>query len=330
MDVSISRCSAADIDDVVWFIDEHWKRGHILATCRALLDWQHRDADDYTFIIARRSTDRAILGLLGFIATARFDAALAEDTVLWLTTWKVRDDAGVAGLGLQLLQHLMRTVPHRAVGAVFPSEATAPIYRAMGFQVGEMSHYILRASDRMALEAAAPLEARRLATDDDFRSLRWTDGDGQVPRKSLEYFRRRYARHPLYSYAVTALFDGGALRGLIAARTAEHDGIRALRIIDFLGSSHVLERTGSVIHAWLDESGAEYADLYNAGVSADVVARCGFRKVDPNGPEIVPDNFEPFERRNVRLWFAFKGAEHPILFKGDSDRDRPNRIPGWP
>jgi hypothetical protein len=329
MEVSIDRCSTADIDDVVQFIEEHWKRGHILAESRALLDWQHRDAGGYAFVLARRRSDNRIVGILGFIATARFDEALENENVLWLTTWKVRDDAGVAGLGLQLLHYLMRTVSHRAVGAIFPGEATAPIYRAMGFHVGELFHYV-RETREGSVERMPerPLQARRLLRDEDFSALDWRDGGPRVPRKTAEYFRRRYFRHPVYAYTVTALFDQDVLCGMLAVRTAEHSGARAIRVVDFLGSPDVLERMGPVVQAQIDEVGAEYADIYNAGISADALGRAGFRKVDPDGAEIVPDNFEPFERRNVRLWFAFKGPGDPVLFKGDSDRDRPNRIAG--
>src|SRR5262245_14512513 len=323
MDVRISRCGAADIDAVPRFIAAHWKRGHILAACRPLLDWQHRDAGGYSFVSARRGTDNAVLGILGFIDTARFDAALQGDNVLWLTTWKVREDAGVSGLGLQLLQHVMRTVPHHAVGALFPDATTTPIYKAMGFQVGELAHYVRTA----ATEASrSSLDARPLVSDDDFRALEWSDPEPRVPRKTPEYFRRRYARHPLYRYSVTAFFEGGRPRGLLAARVADHAGTRALRIVDLVGPHDVVERLGPVVDALIATTGASYADLYNAGLDAGALARAGFRAVDPDGAEIVPDNFEPFEKRNVRLWFAFKGADRPVLFKGDSDRDRPNRV----
>lgn len=329
MDVSTVQCGAGDIDDVVRFIDEQWKRGHILATCRPLLDWQHRNADGYAFVLARRRVDNAVLGVLGYIATARFDPALADDNVLWLTTWKVREDAGVAGLGLQLLQYLSRVVPHRAIGAVFPAEATAPIYRAMGFHVGELQHYVMPANAAPGGRSGGDRPTiRRLSSDDDFASLALTDPDARLPRKTAEYFRRRYARHPLYTYVVAALLDGGMPAGMLAARIAEHRGTRALRIVDFLGAPGLLARSGSAVRSLIDETGGQYADVYNAGIDAEVFAEAGFARVDPDGRLIVPDHFEPYEPRNVRLWFAFKGPGRPVLFKGDSDRDRPNRAPG--
>jgi hypothetical protein len=344
MDVSITRCDREDIDDVVRFIDTYWESGHALATCRALLDWQHRDAggEGYSFIIARRPQDRSVLGMLGYIPTRRFDPALGADAVVWLTMWKVRNDAGVAGLGLLLLQHLTRTEPHLAIGALGLNPATVPLYRALGYRVGELHHYVRPnaavesfelATLVPATEKPAPgysgLTAHRLTRDSQFDALAFSPTDASLPRKTPEYFRARYARHPLYSYEVIALLNDGTPAGLMAARTAEYGGRRALRIVDFVGAESVLAGTGQLVQRLLEELDAEYADVYNAGIDRRAFERAGFRRIDPDGPEIVPDHFEPFERRNVRLWFALKGPQPAILFKGDADQDRPNRV-RWP
>jgi len=222
------------------------------------------------------------------------------------------------------------------VGAVGLTPATLPIYSALGYSVGELHHYVhtnaaidtfelatLESRPATIAHGAARLETRRLTRDDEFSAIEWASSDGRVPRKTPEYFRRRYARHPVYTYIVLAVLNGGATAGLLAARIAEHGGRRALRIVDFLGAPEVLARTGPTVQALLEEFDAEYADVYNAGLDAEVFARAGFAPVDPEGADVVPDHFEPFERRNVRLWFSLKGPQ-AVLFKGDGDQDRPS------
>jgi hypothetical protein len=342
MDVRVGRCCTGDIDDVVGFIDTHWEPGHALATCRPLLDWQHLDPDGrgYSFIVARRPRDQSVLGILGYIPTQRFDAGLAADNVIWLTMWKVRDDAGVAGLGLLLLQHLANTEPHVAIGALGLNPATVPIYKALGYRVGELHHYVRvnQAYESLELASLTPrtapphvtgtrLTAYRLTRDDEFDAIRLTSPG--APRKTAEYFRTRYARHPIYAYTVIALLDAGTPVGLMAARTAEHGGRRALRVVDVLGADEVIARTGPIVRTLLDELDAEYADVYNSGIDADAFERAGFWRIDPDGPDVVPDHFEPFERRNIALRFSWKGPQTLVLFKGDADQDRPNRVP-WP
>ena len=237
MAVTIDRCAAADIEDVVRFIDEHWARGHALVASRPLLDWQHRNADGgYSFVVAR--ADGGVAGVLGYIPTRRFDPALAGTNVVWLTTWKVRQDAGVAGLGLALLRHLAEVEPHVAIGAIGLNPATRPIYQALGYRLGELQHYVLpnvtlRRFDLASLtpavsvhsvrlqadlagpakaghyvqsaplddDTATPLTSTVLSRQDEFERLAdagWPGSTGAVPRKTARYFHARYVCHPLY------------------------------------------------------------------------------------------------------------------------------------
>lgn len=340
MDARIVRCTAAEIDDVVTFIREHWKPGHAL-TDRSLLDWQHRDLDGhgYNIILARRRSDSAIVGMLGYIPTTRFDEQLVSDNVLWLTTWKVRDDAGVAGLGIQLLDYLASREAHVAIGALGLTPSTLPIYRAFGYRIGELQHYVrtnpafttfelaIKPPRPVSPIGAPPVEVRRLVRDDDFATMVLPTRTNSAPLKTPEYFRRRYRHHPMYRYTVVAVVDGPSA-GLLALRVADWEGRRAVRIVDFAGSPELLARTGAFIDAVMTEFDAEYADVYNAGIDEGVFLRAGFSKIDPDGSAVVPDHFEPLERRNVRLWFALKSttAAEPVLFKGDADQDRPSIV----
>ena len=322
--VTIARCAEADVADVVRFLDEEWKRGHVLVTSRALLDWQYRNADgSYSFLVARQSGE--VVGLVGYIATRRYDASLAGANVLWLTTWTVKREAGAAALGLSLLQRGRTAAAHVAIGALGLNPATCAIYSTLGFRVGELEHY---AVDRRGTDAAksSSISAVDATTRGDFDSLTISSGAAVAPRKTARYFHDRYVAHPFYAYRVVCLRDGETPVGLLATRVAEHDGWRALRIVDFIGEPAVLGRCGGVIQSLLREHDTVYADVYNIGIDASVFERAGFRRIDPDGAEIVPDHFEPFEARNVRLFFAVHGANDVMLFKGDADQDRPNRI----
>ena len=337
MSVTIDRCAEHDVGDVVRFLDEHWERGHALVASRRLLDWQYRNPDrSYSFVVARAGGD--IAGLLGYICTRRYDPDLARDNVVWLTTWKVRDDAAIAGLGIAMLQRLSAIEPHVAIGAVGFNTATRPIYQALGFTCGELQHYALPNPARRDLAlahfvrrpASAPqrsaIATRALTSAVDFERVGELAGGG-VPRKTARYFHARYACHPLYTYRVLAIEDGGRTVGLLAARVAEHDGHRAVRIVDFAGAPDAAAALGSAAEALVHSCDAEYADVYNAGIDPVLFTRAGLTRIDPDGADVVPDHFEPFERRNVRLWFAMKGGGSPVLFKADGDQDRPNAVP---
>src|SRR5205814_9599669 len=142
-------------------------------------------------------------GLLGNICTGRYDPALASDEVVWLTTWKVRDDAGFAGLGIAMLQRLSALEPHVSIGAVGFTVATLPIYDALRFEVGELQHYALPARRDLALASfverppSGPLPStvttHALTGASDFDRL--GEIAAGVPRKTAAYFHARYACH---------------------------------------------------------------------------------------------------------------------------------------
>ena len=80
----------------------------------------------------------------------------------------------------------------------------------------------------------------------------------------------------------------------------------------------------------LRECDAEYVGtFYTLGYDHAALARAGFLLRDPGCEVVVPNYFEPFERRNVRLDYVIYTDVSKFRFtfvKGDSDQDRPNRL----
>ena len=64
----------------------------------------------------------------------------------------------------------------------------------------------------------------------------------------------------------------------------------------------------------------------NYGIKKEVFLNMGFQLLDIEQEDIIlPNYFEPFEKRNVAIEIAYKAQyEGYVAFKGDSDQDRPN------
>ena len=114
---------------------------------------------------------------------------------------------------------------------------------------------------------------------------------------------------------------------LLVTRLATHAGRSALRIIDYVGPEDAVPDLGPIIQAGMRRTGAEYADVYNWGIDPALFGQAGFSAIDLDGPDIVPDHFEPFEARNSSIRFAVKSSRPVVFFRGDGDQDRPNWIP---
>ena len=315
------------------FIDTHWRRGHVLATSREVLDWQYRANDDsYNVMLAWQGNE--LLGVLGYIPTQRYDPALALSNVLWLALWKVRDDCKVAGLGLALLGALEKHEPHIAIAVNGINAAILPIYRALGYTVGELSQYyavdrehprrlIARSDSDLPKLRAGRATCTELNTEN---ILDHSYVDGKTPPKTAGYFRERYLRHPFYKYRVFHLNDLSR-HALIATRVARHEEYRALRIVDLMGDFELVADAGSAIETLLRQECAEYVDFWSYGLPDDPMARAGFGRAVVGGEAIVPNYFEPFEARTISIYIAFKSRGRAFtVYRGDGDQDRPNSM----
>jgi len=334
-------CGLDEVDRLRAFIRDQWSAGHVLASSRALLDWQHRDeaAGRYNFLLAREDSG-AIVGMLGFIPTSRFDPSLAPGLeTVWLTTWKVREDHA-HGTGLALIRRLMASLRPTWIGTVGLNSATAQIYRALGFRVETLTRYCLlndailqprlaRIPEGLASPPAIGGEAILAAlTRDDFVSRTEAAGlndSGQVPRKTCRTLYERYLLHPFYRYSpFLAVTNRGA--AVLMVRRCSHDDASALRIVDVIAAPGVLAQCGQALKSLLVESGAEFIDFYCSGL-ADEMAAAGFREVPAAGELILPSHFEPLEMRNVELPYSLFGpAGRTVICKGDADQDRPNHL----
>jgi hypothetical protein len=340
---TIRRCRTPDVPDVLAFLEAYWKPRHIFTLDRALFDWQYARPDrpgEYSIAIARHDADGAVIGMLGFLPTRRFDPELSTHNAIWLALWKVRDDIPTGALGLKLLNDVTENEPHTSIGVIGFQPPVAAIYTALKFQVGELRHYVLANPDVSAFELASferPPSRPVPETDVIAEPVDETNFTERVagldlgarktlaPRKTPDYFRARFLQHPIYRYLAFVLRRRDRPIGLLATRVASHGGRQALRLIDFIGPDEAVPALGRLALAQIRRIGAEYADLHNWGIEPSLFEAAGFSVVDPNGPDIVPNHFEPFERRNAPIRFALKSTAPAVLFKGDGDQDRPNQ-----
>ena len=346
MSFDIHFCGNDEIDLVRDFLHIHWARDHVLSWHRALMDFQHKDRarNRYTFVLARRVSDKELVSVLGFIPTSLYDADLAGRSVIMLALWKVRSHAGVTGLGLRLLQYLVQHELHVAIGVAGINKDHPSMYKALGFNSAEYQQHYMRnwritkpslgrfpglGNPQRPKAGNARLEP--LLREDFYRAVEGIDVGQRadlLPAKSPRYFFERFLNHPVYRYELNLVRLEGRPAGILASRLASHEGHHALRIIDYYGEETILGELGGEIDALLERSGAEHADIWSYGISGDTLLKAGFRRVDPDGAVIVPNFFEPFTPQNSRIRFSFKsitGAPF-VLFRADGDQDRPNRV----
>ena len=75
----------------------------------------------------------------------------------------------------------------------------------------------------------------------------------------------------------------------------------------------------------MQEEQLEYVDLYSYGISIEAMKKAGFTERIENDNNVIPNYFNPFEKRNVEIYVAvdYEYADRVHIFRGDSDQDRP-------
>lgn len=351
----IRPATHADLPALVEFLREHWREDHIFVTHPELMLWQHQDPDapenGLTFILAVREPEAGgneILGALGFIPFRRFDPQ-AEWSELALAIWKVRDDSGAPGLGIQMLKTIERMFKPALICAIGTSAMVRPIYQALGYTVGALSHAALFAVEPATggtIAQGVPADARTPRAEDPAVHLKPVDiaslpggvrdedidalGAMGVPRKSWAYIKNRYLEHPWYDYTVRAVMIDGRIRALLIWRKVDAPGGSLLRIVDVIGEAEVLGQCAALLRAELVVAGCDYIDILHWGVDAEALRAGGFVSPDNWADLTLPNYFAPFEARNIRIEIAFKASKEfkgrtLRLYRGDSDQDRPNR-----
>jgi len=341
----IELCSEDAIEDVMIFIDAYWGKNHILSTSHELMRWQYRNSrrPGYNWVVAKND-EGVILGILGFIPNYHYDSSITGDAVfLWLAVWQVRDDLAPKNLGVTLIYALMKLENTTKIGTIGNNNAVVSLYTALQFNVGKLDRFIFLnpRSDSPVLFSGhvaprlppvaenAGFELRRV-TEDSFSELLQQAAEFQVvihPLKTKQYFIERYWRHPFYHYTMLAVIQKGRSRTIFVCRAVEHQGRRALRIVDCIGDTVGLAGLHPLLESLLAEEQAEFMDIYCFGVPHSDLTDAGFLPCPAEGPLVAANYFEPFVLQNIEINYAYKDdLTQYRIFKGDGDQDRPNRL----
>lgn len=337
----IRYCKADEIGKLVCFINNHWKKNHIFVQSPDLLKWQYYDVKNnrFNFVVAVNGEDGLFDGVLGFIPVSHFDEKL-ETRDLWLAIWKVNDLRSEPGMGIDMFYFLKKEYKPSSISAIGISDIAKKIYITLGYKVGRLNHYfiinnsikefyIIDNTDINCIylnninynKSNSNCKLEEIINTNEIDSVK----SKFIPYKSSSYIKNRYLKHPIYKYKLYGVWQDKNLLCAFVTKKIDVNNSSCIRIVDVFGELEYIDNIYYQVQDILIEENAEYIDFMNYGVDEAVINRIGFNKKDES--LIIPNFFEPFVRENVSLDFAFKSkANDYVIFKGDSDQDRPNQI----
>jgi hypothetical protein len=336
MSIHIGFCSKEDIPNLKEFLHKHWRPNHIFCHHQTLFDWQHwnEEMNAYHFLLARDEKEE-ILGVLGFIPTFQYDASLEKKGDFFGAIWRINEQHPKSvGLGHMLFRKLLKLPHFKHFGSLGISQDTINYMKIMRYHVGEMNHYFLLNPQINSFQIAQintpiilnqpnnPSEEVTFKAISDLHNIQEFE-TSYKPKKTITYLINRYVNHPVFRYKFYLSSVSDNHLALFVVRKVTVNDAVCLRIVDVFGK---IEEHPSLQFHWektLMDEGAEYVDCYNIGIDKEHFERLGFVKKMSGMDVVIPNYFEPFEQKNIPLFYAFNAPNY-VLFRGDSDQDRPN------
>lgn len=334
-------CRNNEIDEVLDFIGTYWKENHVLTRDITLMNWQHYDStnDQWNFVVARCQENKEIHAILGFLSTKHFDPT-NESNCISPCIWRKRDDIEEKGLGMACYYYLAQCIDFSAILSPGASEMAMYIYRKLGANTGLMDHfyfsnpYMKESISRGRIIQATPYShdnrytIKELSVEDFERHTLKRYDLFTNEYKGKEYYVNRYYKHPRYKYIVWGMFCDGYIVSVMIVRACFADNSKALRIVDYFGEWDILSKMSECIVEKLVLYRCEYIDFLEHGFPTDILKKTGFLNRRDSTRTIIPHHFEPYEKENIDVNYAFLTDQDRIdivVYKGDGDLDRPNQ-----
>lgn len=347
--IIVKLCGKEYCPKVKEFINEQWEKNHILVRNKELFDWLYYDKNNnrYNFVIGIEKKTGNIVGILGFIPLNHFDDELSTDIDIWLALWKIKKD--FSSYGLQLLHYLKKKYLPNTISVLGINEGVMHLYKLLKYQVGYLKHYFMvnekkqhfellknykknyRIHRRFTISGKKLIKVRDNNFNNIVNRINFKQKQHLVPKKSQNYFENRYLKHPFYNYQLYAITHRDNYLALIIIKIDKFKESKALRFIDCFGDFSSLQGSYHLFQKLLFEYDAEYIDCYNFGIEESEFNSIGFELHNDWASTIIPNFFEPFIKKNVRIGYAFKMFNINSnfrfqIFKGDGDQDRPNLL----
>ena len=283
----ISIAKLSDTAEIMNFIDDEWKKGHIFATNKDFFLYEYKNKDNLNFVISKSQSNK-INGILGFLK-----ASSDDDSTVWTTMWKVSKASGSPMLGVDILNFL-RNLGFKSVMSLGINETTKDIYHYLGLHVGLMDHYFIPNLEIKKYNISIiPKNILKNSTsslkfkDASFKKISLKDLEDsfdfkkyifRIPYKDLNYFKCRYFYHPFYFYDVYGSYKGNKLEAIVVVRVVKHLNSSCMRIVDFYGEENVLSSITSNLVELMHLRKHEYIDFYCKGLSKKIIVKAGFYK----------------------------------------------------
>ena len=330
-----------DKETIKIFINNYWKKDHVLTKSDALFDYMYRDQKNkkYNFLLSENNNQ--INGILGFIPTTQFDENIQNSSIIyWYSIWKVINLPGNNLQGIRLIKYLEKLFPISNFGTVGANLSTLSIYKSMKYQTGYLNNFVsfnpLIKNFKIAIlkNFVIPNYQSNYSNNGsivdisrnilDFKDQINESAKESFNYKNFNYLENRYSNYPFLNYEIWML-NFYNCKSFLIVRRINHKKSSFIKIVDYIGNRKNLSKfTMDLQIKILKES--EYIEFRSFGLEQELLAS-GFFNITEEKNVILPYYTDPFVFKNKKIyWTLKKFKKENYIVTGDCDQDRPNTI----
>ena len=330
----IRRANKSDIPFIMDFLDRYWEKACILSRDRAYFEYEFVVDDKVNFVVAVHKETGAIEATQAYIQCSK--KPLHDG---FSGAWVCKPRCGTKFLGITLnriMPDFLDTRKLVGVGFTAKGESVASRLFKPG-DIAKLAHYYrLAKRDRYSIAHVVRAKYAECETESNKKLIpiptiehlkAWFDFDTlpDVPMyKDLWYVEHRYYNHPYYRFNIWGIEETpGKIEGLLVGRTVKYNGSACLRIMDLFGPDSIIDGIGPELDRIMHAGDMEYVDFYCAEIPQENMQNAGFVLKDVDDENIIPNHFEPYERKNIDIIYSGAGLK---ATKGDGDQGRPKRL----
>lgn len=332
--VYIKQAEKKDIDKIVEFIKENWYiKNHVFVRERSVFNDQHVINDKVNFVIGVGEETEKIYGVCGYTISN-----LTEQPEVYPSLYQTIKSSNTM-LGIDLMKELQILTNAKCLMSPGIRYNTKVLYDFLGYRTGVMDHYY-RIADQQEYKIAKIEE--KIIPDvnvkgytfklfknieevkDIFKFEKFRE---RIPYKDAWCVNHRFFENVGYQYKVYGIIkDDGSCTAIFAGRDIKYNGATIFKVVDYIGNDEDIAYCSSAFDKLIKEYQYEYIDIYEHGMPDKYMERAGFVKIRKNDVNIIPQYFEPFEQKNIDIYYYTSNMEGCHLFRADGGQDRPNYI----
>jgi hypothetical protein len=335
--VKIVKLKKSNLKSFFKYFDLNYKNNHILKKSRNFFNWQYLSQKSYNFYFIK--IKNKIKSIQGIIPTSLYDKKIKNITV-FLSMWH---SSGIA-TGAKLIINLQKKIKCNLLVGLGSSNQSFKFQKILNYKCGYLSHFFLT-SKKKKKKLISPenfsnnkKKIKKLINYEELtnkKSILLLDKkifNYQEPKKTSRYLINRYLKHPIYKYYIYGIKNKKGIFAIFVFRICVYKNSSAIRIVDFAGSNSSFPKGKYIFNYLLEKHSSDYIDIYCYGIPEEYLRLANLENIKKYQKKniIIPNYFEPFQKKNIKLRYAYKIkkkiSKNIRFFKGDSDLDRPSNV----